>query len=190
MTHFLTALGRWVDLAIEGLLRWDEETLEAISEHPRLQPLSRLFLTATYLGDGYLWGGLALGLILFGRPIDRMDVLLGLEVMIVSIAVFRLFKLLFARPRPLLVTSELRSRFIDTYSFPSGHATTSFAIAWVIAACYPHLLVQLAAYAAAITISLSRVYMREHYPLDIICGALLGSLTAAYLLPLFERLLF
>lgn len=190
MTRFLTALGRWADLAIETLLRWDERMLESISENPRLQPLSGLFVVATYLGDGYLWGGLALGLILFGRSIDRTNVLLGLGIMIVSIAIFRLFKLLFARPRPLLVTSQLRSRFIDTYSFPSGHATTSFAIAWVIAVCYPYLAVQAVVYAAAIMISLSRVYMREHYPLDVICGALLGTLTAAYLLPLFQRLLF
>jgi undecaprenyl-diphosphatase len=186
----LTRLGNRLDLVIEALLKWDEETLQAISEHPYLKRLSGVFIVATYLGDGYLWGGLALGLILFGRPIDRTYVLIGLGVMIVNIAIFRMFKLLFARPRPLLVTSPFRSRFIDTYSFPSGHATTSFALAWVIFTYYPNIFVQLGAYFAAITISLSRVYVKEHYPLDVICGALLGSLSAIYLIPLFERLLF
>lgn len=179
-----------VDALIDRLLLWDEQTLQAISENPGLKHMSTLLISATYMGDGYLWGGLALGMILFGRPIDRVYVILGVGTMIASIAVFRMFKMLFARPRPILVVSPLRSRFLDSYSFPSGHATTSFALAWVISVCYPYILVQIAIYLAAITISLSRVYMREHYPLDVICGALLGTFTAIYLLPLLQRVVF
>ena len=179
-----------VDTLIDSLLRWDEQTLQTISEHPGLKRMSTLLISATYMGDGYLWGGLALGLILFGRPIDRSYVILGVGTMIASIAIFRMFKTLFARPRPILVVSPLRSKFLDNYSFPSGHATTSFALAWVISVCYPHILIQVAIYLAAITISLSRVYMREHYPLDVICGALLGTFTAIYLLPLLQRVVF
>lgn len=179
-----------VDLVIETLLRWDMETLAAISEHPALRRLSGFFVVATYLGDGYLWGGLALGLILFGSPVDRTYVLIGLGITIVNITLFRLFKLLFSRPRPLLVAFGLRSRLIDSHSFPSGHATIAFGLVWVIAACYPNLLIQFISYLGAIVIALSRVYLKEHYPLDVICGALLGSVTAIYLFPLFFQLLF
>ena len=175
---------------IEEVLRWDAETLRAISSHPALRPLSRLFVLATYLGDGYLWGGLALGLIMFGSAVDRGYVLIGLGVTMVNIAVFRLFKLVFNRPRPSLVFFGLRSRMIDSYSFPSGHSTISFGLAWAISVCYPNIAVQLAVYAVAIIIALSRVYMREHYPLDVICGALLGSFSAAYTIPIFRGLLF
>jgi undecaprenyl-diphosphatase len=178
-----------IDRAIEDVLRWDAETLLAISEQPFLKRLSRLFIVATHLGDGYLWGALALGLILFGRPIDRTYVLIALSVTIVNIAVFRLFKLLFERPRPAPAIVGIRSRLIDVYSFPSGHATTAFGIVWVIAVHYPHLLFQLPAYFVAIAIGLSRVYLKEHYPLDVIGGALLGSFVAAYLVPLLGRLL-
>jgi len=180
---------RW-DGVINGLLRWDVEALYAVSENTRLRCVARLLVGATYLGDGYLWGVLALGLILFGEPVDRSYVLIGGGISIINIAIFRLFKLLFARPRPVFVTFGLRSRFMDRYSFPSGHATTSFGIALVISHCYPLLAVQVVIYLAAGTIALSRVYMKEHYPLDVICGALLGICTSASLLPVFERLLF
>jgi len=189
MSALLSRVARRIDLLIEELFRWDYETLQAISEHPVLKRFSRLFLIATYLGDGYLWGGLALGLILFGRPIDRTYVLIGFAVSIVNIGVFRAFKLIFARERPTFVVNSLRSRIIDSYSFPSGHATVSFGLAWVITVFYPFLPAQLAAYLVAITIGLSRVYLREHYPLDVICGALLGSFVAAYLIPIFSSLL-
>jgi len=182
-------IGR-LDRVVESVLRWDVETLQAISEHPILSRFSRLFLIATYLGDGYLWGGIALGLILFGQPIDRDYVLIGLGITIVNIAVFRLFKLVFGRARPTFVVCGLRSRLIDSYSFPSGHATTSFGLALVISAFYPAWPIQISIYLVAIMIALSRVYLREHYPLDVICGGLLGLFTAAYLLPFFKSLIF
>jgi len=187
MMKVLSRALRRVDTILDGLISWDEHMLEAISESQGLKRMSTLLISATYMGDGYLWGALALGLILFGRPIDRTYVILGVGTMIASIAIFRMFKMFFARPRPILVLSPLRSRFLDSYSFPSGHATTSFALAWVISACYPYVWVQASIYFAAIVISLSRVYVREHYPLDVICGALLGTAVAIYLLPLLQR---
>jgi len=177
------------DRGIEAVLRWDEETLWAISEHPWLKRLSRVFVLATYMGDGYLWGALSLGIILFGRSIDRSYLLVGLGISIVNITIFRLFKVLFSRPRPFLVPVSLRSRFVDVYSFPSGHTTISFGVAWVLGGFYQLAWVQVVAYLAAITIGVSRIFMKEHYPLDVICGAVLGSLIAAYLMPIFAGVL-
>jgi len=172
-----------IDSAVERLFRWDKRMVETLSENHVLRRLSPLFLTATILGDGYIWGGLGLGLILFGRPIDRVNVLIGLAVSIVNIAMFRFLKLLFERPRPIPVEDALRSRLIDTYSFPSGHATTSFGLAWVVITSYPYPWVGVGIYLLASLISFSRVFVREHYPLDVLFGAVLGSLIAAYLVP-------
>lgn len=57
-------------------------------------------------------------------------------------------------------------------SFPSGHATTAFALAAVVGFCstwlfYPALLL-------AAAIGLSRVTMNAHYLSDVLMGALLG----------------
>jgi undecaprenyl-diphosphatase len=190
MTNIWSIANKQLDALLDSLIRWDERMLEAISQNHKLDTMSGFLVSATYMGDGYLWGGLALGLILFGRPIDRSYVILGLGVMLANIALFRLFKSFFARPRPILVVSPLRSRLLDSYSFPSGHATTSFALAWVISACYPYIWAQIPIYLVAIVISLSRVYMREHYPLDVLGGGLLGTSSAIYLLPLLERIVF
>ena len=59
-----------------------------------------------------------------------------------------------------------------THSFPSGHATTSFACATVLALLLPRLRVPLFLLAAAI--AWSRVYVGVHYPLDVVAGAALG----------------
>ncbi len=190
MIESLAAIVRRVDAWIDATLHWDRRAVHAIAEHPALRRFARMFVTATYLGDGYLWGGLGLGLILFGRPADRYNVLIGLAITFVNVAVFRLIKVLTGRLRPTDDLPRLRSRIVDGYSFPSGHATTSFGLAWVVARSYPYLAVQVAVYVAAATIAFSRVYVREHYPLDVLGGAILGSAVAVVLYPLLAWLFF
>lgn len=57
-------------------------------------------------------------------------------------------------------------------SFPSGHATIAFAMAVVLANKEPKW--KWFFYALAILISLSRIYLGKHYPLDVIAGAVIG----------------
>lgn len=71
-------------------------------------------------------------------------------------------------------------------SFPSGHATSAFAAAGVVAALHPRLRV--AALTLAGLIGLSRVYLGVHYPSDVIAGALLGLVIAAVVVGLARRI--
>ena len=61
-------------------------------------------------------------------------------------------------------------------SFPSGHATTAFSLAAVVAFLWPKAFWPAMAFAA--TIAISRVVLGEHYPTDITAGAVLGLLGA------------
>jgi membrane-associated phospholipid phosphatase len=65
-------------------------------------------------------------------------------------------------------------------SFPSGHATETFALARVIASEYPSKPVQVAAYAFALAISASRVTARQHFPSDVLVGGTFGYLIGGY----------
>jgi len=176
------------DAAFDAVLRWDDRTLHAVSRSAALRRYARVFATASFLGDGYLWGGLGLGLILFGRTADRLNVLIGLGISIVNVAVCRFVKILFGRRRPENGSGGGRLRTIDTYAFPSGHATTSFGLAWLVAWTYPHPVAIAGVYLVAATISFSRIYVREHYPSDVLFGAVLGTVTSAALFPFFRWL--
>ena len=92
------------------------------------------------------------------------------------------------RPRPVHFDADglfgLHPNWFDwTYqSFPSGHATTAFALAGCVGFIserwfYPSL-------ALAAAIGLSRITEGVHYPSDVIAGAILGLL-GAYAVRLF-----
>lgn len=64
----------------------------------------------------------------------------------------------------------------DYQSFPSGHATTAFSLAAVVAFIWPKAFWPAMVFAAAVAIS--RIVVGAHYPTDITAGAVLGVLGA------------
>jgi membrane-associated phospholipid phosphatase len=60
-------------------------------------------------------------------------------------------------------------------SFPSGHATTAFAIGSVIAAHSDQAWVKASAYSIAGLVAFARVYHDAHWTSDVAAGALIGT---------------
>ena len=67
-------------------------------------------------------------------------------------------------------------------SFPSGHATTAFALAMVLAFLAPRW--SYVALVFGVVVAASRVILGEHYPSDVLAGAIVGTL-GAYAVRLF-----
>lgn len=83
-----------------------------------------------------------------------------------------LVKLAVRRPRPELDRLPPLSSTVSRLSFPSAHATTSFAAS----RAYRGLIPAWAAYLAAGAFAISRPYLGVHYPSDVLAGAILGTL--------------
>jgi membrane-associated phospholipid phosphatase len=85
-------------------------------------------------------------------------------------------KLLVRRRRPELGDLPPLTGTPTRLSFPSAHASTSFAGAFA----YARLgLPALPLYGLALKLALSRLYLGVHYPSDVLAGALLGTAVAA-----------
>src|SRR5438309_6007592 len=61
-------------------------------------------------------------------------------------------------------------------SFPSGHAVTSFALAFAVSALWPQARVVMIVY--AVLIAISRLVLLAHHPSDVVAGALIGVIGA------------
>ncbi|MFH1732012.1 MAG: phosphatase PAP2 family protein, partial [Planctomycetota bacterium] len=95
-----------------------------------------------------------------------------------------LIKFAVGRARPDALPDDGSSR-----SFPSGHATVMFAIAFVLARRFPRF--RFAAYLGAAAIAATRVLLNKHYPSDVLAGAALGLAVGAAstsLSPMLRRL--
>ncbi len=123
---------------------------------------------------------------IFGGENTRKVALLGLFALLLANVVVYLLKIIVAVPRPFIVLShvDLLIPEVKSYSFPSGHSASSFAVMMMIGLKYRlqfkgktyRLLYPLLAF--AVLIAFSRVYIGVHYPLDVIFGAIIGILSA------------
>lgn len=113
----------------------------------------------------------------------RNVALTGLKAFLISAGASEVSKYLFHRHRPgeddppnpylwegpFVITS-------DYTSFPSGHTTTAFALASVLAQGYKDKLwIGLTAYTVASLVGVSRIYDGKHWATDVLAGAALGT---------------
>ena len=84
-----------------------------------------------------------------------------------------------ARPPAVLPGVHVIGPVFTTHSFPSGHATTAFAIGGLIALGAGSRALAVIALAIATWVAVSRPVVGVHWPLDILGGAFGGWLAAA-----------
>jgi len=132
-----------------------------------------VFEGLSWLGtQGFVWLAIAAVLaVLWRRPWLFFDVALAdVAGQLISLGL----KQGIGRERPNVAYPEPRPLVHAPHdgSFPSGHATVSFACATVLSFYAPRAAP--AFYLLAAAIAWSRVYVGVHYPLDVLGGAALG----------------
>ncbi|MFC2098184.1 phosphatase PAP2 family protein [Bacteroidota bacterium] len=73
-------------------------------------------------------------------------------------------------------------------SFPSGHTTTAFAVLLLAGLIVERKLAFILGIILAWCVALSRVYLSQHFLIDVLAGSLLGTLSALFFYWYFHRL--
>ncbi len=62
----------------------------------------------------------------------------------------------------------------QTNSFPSGHTASAFALFLTLTLATKNNFLKLVFFICALLVSYSRVYLAQHFPIDILVGSFLG----------------
>lgn len=174
MLHFLSELDG-------GILLWIQEYLR----NPVLTPILKVITT---LGNvGAIWILLTL-LILMMPKTRKVGCMMAAALLGTLLINNILLKNLVARTRPYDVIEGLTYivRRPKEFSFPSGHAGSSFAAACIMLRRLPRRY-GIPAFVLAVLISLSRLYVGVHYPSDVLFGVISGILISYGAEALVER---
>jgi undecaprenyl-diphosphatase len=120
--------------------------------------------------NGGVWFGIGIVLALIDSS-NREAWLICALLAPIAIALNYLVKLVVRRPRPVLEGLPPLGGAPSSLSFPSAHATSSFAVATAMTRVEP---LGALAFVLAFALALGRPYLGMHYPSDVLAGALLG----------------
>ena len=127
------------------------------------------------LGDGYVWAFLYFSLYMFRIKYAILYFARASAAVFICIFVFLYIKSFFSRMRPYKKHDKIPIMYPpDKHSFPSGHTMVGFAISFSVGSYSFGSAILF--YTIASLIAFSRVYVGLHYPLDVICGIVLGSI--------------
>jgi len=164
--------------ALRRLAEIDAQLFLCINSLHRHFKLERLVRAVSSTGDGYLYVLLAVSLpVLF--PVAGWHFLqTGLACFLIELPLYWMLKRSFKRRRPFLVVQALAPLLkpSDEFSFPSGHTTAAFMMAYLISVFFPAVSVII--YAWASLVGLSRVMLRVHFISDVVAGVFLGTCIA------------
>lgn len=105
----------------------------------------------------------------------KKEFFLSISAFLTNEIIIILMKEIIRRPRPF--RSEIVLFQLTDWSFPSGHAASSFLIAVLASKFWPKYGKYF--YSLAALVSFSRLYLGIHYLSDIVAGALIGYTVGA-----------
>jgi membrane-associated phospholipid phosphatase len=151
--------------------RVDLELLRLLRTRGHSPSLERAAKALGRVGNnGGVWFGLGIALALVDSA-NREAWLICALLGPIAIGLNYVVKLLVKRPRPVLEGLPPLGGAPSSLSFPSAHATSSFAVATAMARVEP---IGALAFLLAFALALGRPYLGMHYPSDVLAGALLG----------------
>jgi membrane-associated phospholipid phosphatase len=140
-----------------------------------------VFRSWTYLGDGIIWVPLFAYVLLFRRD---YFVAVVTALIISTILTHFLKRIVYPNEfRPIVVLGE-KVRVIQGYymnrehSFPSGHTTTAFTLALLLAAIVRKNFWVYFFPLIAFFVGYSRVYLAQHFVGDVLAGICVGTVSA------------
>lgn len=152
----------------------DNKITDYINKKCTSKPMDAFMKIITFLGDyALIWASIIIYLFIKGKTTEGMSLICALAS--TSLLNEKILKKIFKRVRPAKENcyENLVIKIPSSYSFPSGHTATAFAV--LPMAMIFGGVIGLISLISAFTIGFSRIYLKVHYFSDVLVGAIIGS---------------
>ena len=157
---------------------WDIDLLKEINleRNKSLDPTFKLITNSVSpISIGAPIAVFGLGLIQKDSSLKSKGIFM-VEALCVNAFTTTALKLAFKRDRPFVTYPYLdKQADAGSYSFPSGHTSSAFALATSLSLAFPKWYVIAPAYLYASAAGYSRMHLGVHYPSDVLAGAIVGA---------------
>lgn len=176
---FFIAYSIWLLLGILLSMVYSQATLSMYINGYRLLGLDTFAKYFTFVGDGLFAVAVSVLLLFYNR---KVGVLVILSYLVSAGITQGLKHSIFSDAgRPILFFQQTNLvHFIEGVelharnSFPSGHTTSVFALCSMLAFCFKNIKAQYGLFATALIAGLTRVYLLQHYLIDVVSGSFIG----------------
>lgn len=160
-----------------------------INQH-HTEYFDKFFKFFSYIGDGELFGYLLIGLGIW----KFRYAIIGVTGYLSGGIIVQILKRIINEPRPAAyfdnstVINFVEGVKVHTQmSFPSGHSASAFAIFLFLALIIRSKVLSLIFFFAALSTSVARIYLVQHFFWDIYVGSIIGTVCMLYVYYLWER---
>ena len=170
---------------LELLQKIDINTLKLIHDYSQNYIFDKIMPIITSLGNvGIVW--IVISIILMLNKKYRYIGLMCISALILNAIVGEgILKHLVKRPRPFVSMTDVHLLISKptSFSFPSGHTSSSFAVVGIICSQLKKYRIHVVLLASLI--AFSRLYLFVHYPSDVLGGIVEGLVCAKIVLNIF-----
>jgi undecaprenyl-diphosphatase len=165
--------------ALQAQSSGELNTLRRINpDNPNNAVWTSLSNTSKYISVGVPVGYFVAGLVHDNKDLKQKAAYTAAAILL-NTATTTLLKNVVKRERPYNTYTGIYPDKIESdFAFPSGHTSSAFATATSLAITTKKWYIAVPAFAWSAGVGYSRIYLGQHYPSDVIMGALVGSSSA------------
>ncbi len=163
---------------LDTITQFDFAVLDFIQENLKCGFMDWLMVFLSRIGEGgILWFAIAVPMLFFKKS-RFCGVVMILSMGVTLLLGEFLLKNLIGRVRPCNINTEIEMliKRPSSFSFPSGHTSSSFAAATTVFQWNKKY--GIATLVLAFAVAFSRLYNYVHFPTDVLAGTVFGILTS------------